>query len=78
MKTLELNYLDIVKEYEANYGLDTSSYDYEVVIGRGKYNKVVATNKMGDSKRAVAFIHRVTSHMFVAGSWSSPAKKRIA
>ena len=77
MKTGELNYIQLVKNYEFGYGLDPERYDYHLVEGRGRYNKVVATQLSG-SRRAVAFIDKATSHMFVAGSWNKPARTRIA
>ena len=81
MKNGELDYLQLVRNYEFGYGLDPENYDYELREGRGRYNKIVAKDvnrgELG-SVRAVAFVDKVTSHMFVAGSWSTPAKRRIA
>jgi len=78
MKQGELNYIDVVKDYENRVGISSDNYEYEVREGRGRYNKVVANDKDGSSRRAVAFIDKQTSHVFKAGSWSAPAKTRIA
>lgn len=78
---------ETVKQYEASVGLNPEYYHYEVRIGRGKYDKVVARDVMRFSDeptsiskhgRAVAFVDKQTGHIFKAGSWSSPAKTRIA
>ena len=78
MKTGELNYIEVVKDYENKTGLNSDNYVYDVIEGRGRYNKVVAEAKLGLSRRAVAFIDKQTSHVFRAASWSKPAKTRIA
>lgn len=78
MKTGELNYLDIIKEHYNRSGLTADDYTFEVITGRGRYNKVVATAKFGASRCAAAFIDRTTGSMFKAASWSAPAKTRIA
>jgi hypothetical protein len=87
MKTGELNYLDIVKNYERSVGLDPENYFYEVREGRGRYNKIVARDYLRFSDeptaiekhgRAVAFIDKQTGHMFRSASWSAPAKTRLA
>jgi hypothetical protein len=87
MKTGELNYLDIVKNYERSVGLNPEHYFYEVREGRGRYNKIVARDYLRFSDeptsisrggRAVAFIDKQTSFMFRAASWSKPAKTRLA
>lgn len=78
MKTGELNYLDIVKNHYTHAGLDPDSYEWELREGRGRYNKIVATAKLGASQHAVAFIDKVTGSMFKAASWSQPAKTRLA
>ena len=77
MKQGELDYIQLVKNYEFNYGLDPERYDYHLVEGRGRYNKIVATQLSG-SRRAVAFIDKENSHLLVAGGWSKPARTRIA
>jgi hypothetical protein len=80
MKTGELDYIQLVKNYEFGVGLDPERYDYELIEGRGRYNKVVASDRpgFGQSRRAVAFIDKQTSHMLRAGTWSKPARTRIA
>lgn len=86
MKTGEVNYLDIIKDYERRVGLHPEYYHYEVRQGRGRYNKVVARDLLRFSDeptsiakhgRAVAFIDRETGHVVRAASWSAPAKTRI-
>lgn len=86
MKTGELNYIDLVKQYESSVGLDVSYYHYEIREGRGRYNKIVARDilrfsdnptSLSEGGRAVAFIDKQTSHLFKAASWSKPAKTRI-
>lgn len=66
-----MNPLQIVKNYEFSTGLDPERYDYELVNGRGRYNRVVASDK--GSRRAVAFVNKVTGSIFKAASWSQPA-----
>jgi hypothetical protein len=87
MKTGEINYIDIVKSHEASNGLTPEYYHYEVIQGRGRYNKVVARDylrfsdeptQIAKGGRAVAFIDRVTGALYKAASWSKPAKTRIA
>jgi len=82
-----MDYLEQVKKYESSVGLDTSVYHYEIREGRGRYNKVVARDILRFSDeptsiakhgRAVAFIEKETGRVYRAGSWSAPAKARIA
>ena len=75
LKTGERNFLQEIMNYEHSVGLNPKGYEYELIQGRGRYNKVVAS--CAGSRRAVAFIDKQTSHIFVAGSWSKPAKTRI-
>lgn len=78
MKTGELNYIDEMKKDFKRSGLDNSNYDFEVIQGRGRYNKVVAIYKLQGSRSAAGFIDRTTGAMYRAASWSKPAKTRIA
>lgn len=78
LKQGEIDYLQEVRNHEFRSGLDPENYSYELIEGRGRYNKIVATALFGDSRRAVAFIDKQTSHMFKAASWSQPARTRIA
>lgn len=66
-----------VKEYENRVGIDIEKYNYAIKRGR-RYIKVVAHANEGTSLRAVAFIDQATGSIFVAGSWTTPAKTRIA
>lgn len=72
-----IDYLQEVRNYEWRVGLDPEIYEYSLVEGRGRYNKVVAEDHNKTSRRAVAFIDKQTSHMFRAASWSQPARTRI-
>ena len=86
MKTGEVNYIDIIKDYESRHGLDTTRYHYDVRQGRGRYNKVTCADiidmdgnrYLAKGRRAAAFIDRTTGHVFKAASWSKPARTRIA
>jgi len=70
--------IDKVQEYERRHGIDPSNYDWELITGRGRFDKIVATAKLGDSRRASAFVEKETGMVYVAGAWSKPAKTRIA
>lgn len=70
--------LQTVKNYEFGVGLDPENYEYTLLNGRGRYNKVIAEDFNKTSRRAVAFQDKQTGHIFKAGSWSQPARTRIA
>lgn len=77
LKQGEINYLDEAQAYYNRNGISADGFEWELREGRGRYNKIVATAKFGASRCPVAFIDKVTGSMFVAGSWSQPAKTRI-
>lgn len=78
LKPGELNYIDIMKSDYSRTGLDPDKYTFEIVQGRGRYNKLVATYTLQNARCAAAFIDRTTGAMYKAASWSTPAKTRIA
>lgn len=77
LKTGEINYIDEMIGYYERNGLDSEQYTFEVIQGRGRFNKVVATYTLQGTRSAAGFIDKVTGAMYRSASWSAPAKTRI-